>query len=704
MTRPWTSPVTLRAIILLFLLPSLSCEAPRETELLWDTYGVPHIFASSSEGMFQAQGWAQMKAHGDLVLRLYGQARGRAAEYWGEDYLRSDLDARTLGIPSLAREWAGAQVPEMGRYLQAFVDGMNEYARMNADAIADEVEVVLPVTVEDALAHLLRVIHFSFVASPNQIPGSLRANLLEETLGEERPGSNAWAIAPARSTSGNAMLLANPHLPWSDFFLWFENQLAGPDFDAYGATLVGMPLITIGFNEHLGWTHTVNTYDGSDLYELTLEGDGYLFDGEVRGFEISSETLLVRQEDGTLHERDLTIRRSVHGPVVGAGNGNAYALRVAGLEAAHVFRQYLDMLRATSLEEFEAAMGQMQMPMFTTMYADVDGHIMHLFNGLLPVRAQGDVAYWSGTIPGNTSETLWTTYHPYSDLPKAIDPESGWLQNANDPPWTTTFPQPEGMDPGRYAAYTAPEFMHPRAQRSARMLMDDESVTFEELVQYKHSTHMEVADRLLPALIASAREGGSRAAVEAATVLEDWDGDADVESRGAVLFLEWAQTFWNRTRGNAFAIPWDPSDPMGTPSGLTDAALAVRVLEEAAETVRGRYGSLDVPFGDVYRVRRDNLDLPGNGMSGPVGVFRAAGYAPAEDGKFQIGGGDSFVLAVEFGDPIKAMAVTGYGNASQPGSSHRTDQLQLFSEKRMRPVWRTREDIEANLDSRMRWE
>jgi acyl-homoserine-lactone acylase len=143
---------------------------------------------------------------------------------------------------------------------------------------------------------------------------------------------------------------------------------------------------------------------------------------------------------------------------------------------------------------------------------------------------------------------------------------------------------------------------------------------------------------------------------------------------------------------------------MGTPSGLADPALAVRVLEEAAEAVRERYGSLEVPFGDVYRVRRDDLDLPGNGMSGPAGVFRAAGYGPAGDGKFQIGGGDSFVLAVEFGNPISAMAVTGYGNASQPGSRHRTDQLQLFSEKRMRPVWRTREEIEANLDSRMRWE
>ncbi|MGD2122284.1 MAG: acylase [Gemmatimonadota bacterium] len=700
--RPPSGIVQLLLLLLIFAV--LSCQRRTGTELLWDTYGVPHIFASDAESMFKAQGWAQMKAHGDLILRLYGQARGRAAEYWGQEYLSSDVDARTLGIPALAGEWARIQEPAMGGYLEAFVAGMNDYAEVHADAISDEVEVVLPVTTEDALAHLLRVIHFSFVASPTQVPRSLRASLLEETLGEGPPGSNAWAIGPSRSASGNALLLANPHLPWSDFFLWFENHLVGPDFDAYGATLVGMPLITVGFNDRLGWTHTVNTYDGSDLYELTLEGDGYLFDGEIREFESSTETLLVLREDGSLVERDLTILRSLHGPVLGTGGGKAYALRVAGLESAHVFRQYYDMLSATNLEEFEAAMAQLQMPMFTTMYADRDGHIMHLFNGLIPVRAQGDVAYWAGSIQGNTSETLWTEYHRYSDLPKAIDPESGWLQNANDPPWTTTFPQPAGMDPARYAAYTAPEFMHPRAQRSARMLMEDESITFDELVEYKHSTHMEAADRLLPGLVAAAREVGGEEVLAAAEVLESWDGNADVDSRGAVLFLEWAQNFWNRTRGNAFAIPWDPSDPMGTPAGLADAALALQVLAEASEAVGSRYGSLDVPFGDVYRVRRDNLDLPGNGMTGPAGVFRAAGYGPAEDGKYQIGGGDSFVLAVEFGDSIRAMAVTGYGNASQPGSSHRTDQLQLFSEKRMRPVWRTRREIEANLDSRIRWE
>jgi acyl-homoserine-lactone acylase len=596
------------------------------------------------------------------------------------------------------------QDPEMGSYLDAFVAGMTEFARVHPESLDGEVELVLPVEASDVLGHLLRVIHFNFVSSPNAVPGRLQETLLEETLGESTAGSNAWAIGPSRSASGNAMLLANPHLPWSDFFLWFENQLSGPDFNAYGATLVGMPLVTIGFNDHLGWTHTVNTFDGSDVFELTLEGDGYLFDGEVREFDLRIESLKTREEDGTVTERTLSVRSSVHGPVVGQGDGKAYAVRVAGIDEAEVFRQYYEMLEAENLQEFEAAMGLMQMPMFTTMYADRDGRIMHLFNGLIPVRPHGDVAYWSGGIPGDVSETLWTEYHPYSDLPKAIDPASGWLQNANDPPWTTTLPRAPGMDPDRYAAYTAPRFMHSRAQRSSRMLMEDESITFEELVEYKHSTHMELADRLLPDLIEAARADGRESVSAAADILEAWDRTADVESRGAVLFLAWVEPFFGRVRGNPFEIPWDPADPMGTPRDLANRDVAVDALDEAVGNVRERYGALDVPFGEVYRVQRDDVDLPGNGTSGTAGVFRVAWYEPGEGDRYVVGGGDTFVLALEFGDPIRARAVQGYGNATQAGSPHRTDQLALFSEKRMRPVWRARSEIEPNVRTRIVFE
>jgi len=687
--------------VLLFSAILVSCRPEPQTEILWDTYGVPHVFAASTPDLFRAHGWAQMEAHGDLILRLYGQARGRGAEFWGEDYLESDIRVRTLEIPERGQAWYLTQDAEMFEYLQAFARGMNAYAREHPEAISDEVEVVLPVEPADVLAHLLRTIHYTFVSGAGVVSSTLRENLLEQTLGEPIAGSNAWALAPSRSANGNAMLLVNPHLPWSDLYTWFEAHLVGPEFDAYGANLVGLPLVTIGFTDYLGWTHTVNTYDGSDVYELTLQGDGYLYDGSVRPFDAREDTILVRTGNGGMRAYPLTILHSLHGPVLGKREGKVYAVRVAGIDQSGVFRQYFDMLRARNLDEFQQALSALQMPMFTTMYADRAGHVMHLFNGRVPRRHQGDVSYWSGIIAGSTSETLWTDYLTYEELPKVIDPASGWLQNANDPPWTTTFP--EALHPQDYPPYLAPEFMHPRAQRSARMLMEDESITFEELVEYKHSTRMELADRLVPPLVQAALEEGGPKARAGAQVLEDWDRCADAESRGAILFLNWAQLLWGRTRGNPFAVSWDPEDPMGTPRGIRDLDLAVELLGAAVDTTRARHGAADVAFGDIYRLRRDTLDLPGNGQGDPMGVFRAAWYSEAEFNRFEIFGGDSFVMAVEFADPPRARVLLGYGNASQPDSPHRTDQLGLFSEKALRPVWRTRQEVEANLESRRSW-
>src|SRR5918997_1844572 len=129
------------------------------TEILWDSWGVPHVYGKDAEGLFRAFGWAQMQSHGDLILRLYGQARGRAAEYFGEKYLESDRYVRTMGIPARAREWYEAQNPTMRGYLDAFAAGINTYAKEHAAQINDEVEQVLPVDGVDVLAHVQRVIH-----------------------------------------------------------------------------------------------------------------------------------------------------------------------------------------------------------------------------------------------------------------------------------------------------------------------------------------------------------------------------------------------------------------------------------------------------------------------------------------------------------------------------------------------------------------
>jgi len=657
------------------------------TEILWDSWGVPHVYGRDAEGLFRAFGWAQMQSHGDLILRLYGQARGRSAEYFGEKYLESDRYVRTMGIPARAREWYEAQNPTMRGYLDAFAAGINTYAKEHAAQINDEVKQVLPVDGVDVLAHVQRVIHFTFVVNPQSV-----ANL---SPSRSTAGSNGWAIAPSHSTSGNAMLLANPHLPWSDLYLWYEAQLTAPGIDAYGVALVGMPVLAIAFNNNLGWTFTVNTHDGWDAYQLTLADGGYLLDGSVRPFETETQTLKVKQANGSLREEQLVIKRSIHGPIVAHKDDKAVALRVVGLDQPDMMEQIWDMARATQLSEFEAALKRLQLPMFNILYSDRDGHILYLFNAQVPIHSKGDWNYWRSVVPGDTSATLWTKTHPYRDLPRVLDPPSGWLQNANEPPWTTTFPP--ALNPNDYPSYMAPRFMNLRSQRSVRMLMEKSKISFEEMIADKFSSRMELADRILDDLIPAARRVGGELASQAADVLEAWDRKADADSRGAVLFAVWARSMPD---ANWFATPWNENSPLTTPDGLANPEDAVKVLETAATTVKLLYGALDVPWGEVARLRYGKADLPASGGPGLFGIFQVIDLAPSTEGRFQQFAGDTYIAAIEFSNPVRAKVLTTYGNATQPGSPHIGDQLPLYARNELRPVWRTRKEIEAHLESR----
>ena len=683
-----------RRIATLLLLLAAALGAQQRTEILWDTYGVPHIYARNAQELFHAIGWAEAQSHGDLLLRLFAQSRGRGAEFYGKQYIEDDRWIRINGIPEIAARWYREQKPEFRKDLDEFARGFNDYLRTNAGRIAAPGKPVLPVTPEDVLAHNLRVLHFTFVISPSRVEAYKRN--WKPDAAAAPAGSNAWAISPGRAANGHAMLLANPHLPWGDYFQWFEMQIVAPGMNVYGASLVGFPIPAIAFNDYLGWTHTVNTQDGADLYELTLDGNGYRWNGGVHPFETARQTIKIRQPDGSLQSETLVVKRSVHGPVVAEKDGRALALRVVGLDQPHLLEQYWDMARAHNLREFESALSRLQMPMFTVVYADRDGHIMHLFGGRTPVRPRGDWSYWSGIVPGGTSETLWTRTHAYADLPRVLDPPGGWLQNANDPPWTTTFPVV--LDPAKFPPYMAPHSMSFRAQRSARMLDEDRSITYQEMIRYKYSTRMELADRMLEDLIAAVRRSGRPAAVKAAQVLETWDRCADASSRGAVLFEAFAHEWMGH--GNPWAVKWSESDPRTTPKGLDDPASAVAALEKAADQVERDWGSIDVAWGEVYRLRRAGLDLPANGGPGEVGIFRVINFRKDKDGKFAAFGGDSYVAAIEFTNPVRAMAVLGYGNSSQPGSPHQADQLEFLTKKQLRPTWRTRQEIEAHLESK----
>jgi acyl-homoserine-lactone acylase len=654
------------------------------TEILWDNYGVPHIYCTTNQEMYYAFGWAQMNNHADLILKLYAQARGRSAEYFGKDFLESDRKILLFDLPGIAKTIYQEKDKEYKSYIDAFIRGINDFAENHRESIGDKFRQVLPVTAEDVLAHIIRVIYLEFLAADDIY------NVQRLTA----PGSNSMAIGPSKSKSGKAMLISNPHLPWDDFFLWFEAHLNGPDFNIYGISLVGMPVLTIAFNNNLGWTNTINTIDASDRYELTTQGNGYMLDGKTEAFEKRNVVIKVKQDDGTLKEEKFEFKYSRHGPVVGEKGNRAYAVRIAGLKNPKIFEQYHKMAMAGNLDEFEFAVRMLQNPMFNIIYADRAGNILYLFNGDVPERTEGDFAFWHGTINGSDSRYIWKEIHPYEDLPRVLNPASGFLQNCNDAPWVCTYPPV--LKPANFPSYMSPVGTFWRAQRAINMIKDNPSVSYDQLIDYKLNTGMEVADRFLDDLLSAVNQFPEPGAVQAASVLKAWDRKTDPESRGGVLFAAW----WDEIGSNMFEVPWSQDHPVTTPHGLKDKKLAVELLSRAAGKVKDKYGSIDIAWGEINRFRIGSYDFPANGGPDKYGIFRTMYFVEDKDLKKHAIAGDTYVAVTEFGNKVKANVLLSYGNATQPGNKHRGDQLKMLSEKKMRQALLDKADILKNLEKR----
>ena len=713
------------------------------SQILWDQYGIPHIYGPDLLTVVRGYGYAQMENHAELILQKVAEARGRTAEYFGPGAqnanLENDVRIRTYGIPERAERWYREGGFFQQSILQAFVSGLNQYADTLADAIDQTLRQVLPIEPEDVLAIVQDTIHFTFLPETSNVPDLIAEWSAGQIAAASQPvhpktklGSNGWALAPARTTTGNAILMGNPHLPWGvnqpvpglDVYQWMEANLVigdpdHPVLNASGVTFPGAPAIAIGFNDYLGWTHTVNSIKNADLYELQLVNGGYSWDGGVLPLEERTADIKIRQPDGSYVTQTITIQSSVHGPIVAQKPGKALALRVAGLNAPSVVTQYWRMMFSRNLSEFIAANSALQMPIFNVIYADRDGQIMYLFGGRQPVRPGGTYQDWAGILPGDTSLTLWTKTLPWAQLPKTIDPPGGVVHNSNEPPWFSTFPRV--IFQNEFPRYIAPDLTFFRPQSGALFLQSKNRFSVSDVLSGKESTHMLFAERTLPDLIQAASESPDATANAAASVLRSWSQNSDAPDVGALLFQLWYQlyvadptsprsTSWG-SEYPAFRIEWSDADPLSTPIGLADPNRSVKYLVEAAAQLEAQFGRIDTPWGDVNAIVLVGHDpsfqqvlpflppLPASGSGDPFGGLRALYYFPAPapfTNQNWVYNGDTYVQIVEFTPGgAKAQGLLTYGNASRPGSPHIADQISLFQEKKLRTVYRTRAEVEA---------
>ncbi|HVK18363.1 MAG TPA: penicillin acylase family protein [Fimbriiglobus sp.] len=692
---------------------ALADELASKVEIRRDTWGVPHVLAKTEEAAYFAQGYACAEDHCLVMARLYLKARAEEAAHFGAAFAENDFLVKQVRVREVAAECYPKLPPWVRRILEAYALGYNRYVTKHR---AELPGWVTPVTGLDILAHARRVVVLDFsmdrgVIRQLQTLGPKAAVVEPKKQEEEDPslGSNMWAIHKDRSASGKALLLGNPHLPWEGQFFFYESHLTVPgQLNLMGATLVGNPGVTLGFNDHLGWSLTVNAHDSDDIYEVTLTEDGkhYLYDG--RPLPLAKEELTVRVKTNKgVETRKKEVLRSHYGPTIRkplSGN-KALAWKSANFDACDFVEQWYLMGKAKNLREFRRALDMGAAPMFNICYADAEGNCFYLFNGRFPDRPPGHP--WEAIVPGGTSATEWNRMLPQARLPFLLNPPGGYVQNCNSSPWYTNLKAP--IDRRQFPDDLTFNFNSLRQQHSLLMLNGDEKLSLDEVMKRKYATKLLLADRVKEDVLKAAR-GQSVNGVdlgEAVKLLEAWDNTASRGSKGGVLFTEfwdaYTKSFPVTKRADLdkfYRVPWDEKRPAETPVGIGNEESARKALAAAVKATTAKYGKLDVAWGDVHRLRRGDLDVPIGGFSeqalGDYGPFRVVGYGPPKGGKRVATGGDSYVFAVEFTNPPTAYSISAYSQSSDPKSPHHADQSALFAAEKWKRAWFTEEDIAKN--------
>jgi penicillin amidase/acyl-homoserine-lactone acylase len=670
---------------------------PRDVRVLRDSWGVPHVFGRTDADAAFGLAYAHAEDDFGTIQAVLLAARGRLASVLGPRGAANDYLVALLRIDeTVDSQYASALAPETRAICEAYADGLNLYAARHPREVLPG---IFPARGRDVVAGFVHKIPLFF-----DLPRTLR-ELLDprrphrlSRRGERTPatpvsapdeprGSNAFAIAPSRSADGWTRLVVNSHQPWEGPVAWYEAHVRSEEgWDAVGGLFPGAPVILHGHNRRLGWAHTVNFPDLVDIYVLDVDPEDpgrYRFDGAWRRLESRTaaiEVKLLGPLRWTFHREALW---SVHGPVLRTPHGT-YAIRIAGLGEVRQLEAWYRMNKAASFDEWLSALRPGVIPMMNCVYADALGHVAYLYNARLPLRR--DDYDWSGYLPGDTAETLWTDYLPFDRLPLVVDPPSGFVQSCNGAPFRATAGAGNADASEFPTALGIENRLTNRTRRALELLGADASITREELESYKfdlaYSAESSLAARFRRLLAVPAPADAETQ--QALAVLRRWDMRADPSNRAAALAL----------------LTLEPRDH-DAPSNETPATTLSRLRRVAAE-LRRAHGRIDPPLADVQRLRRGPVDL---GLGGGPDLLRAVYTRPEGEGRRVGIAGDSYLMFVEW-DPegrVRSRSIQPYGSATRrPRSPHYSDQAPLFARQELKPVWMDEAEIRRHLEREYR--
>jgi len=737
--------------------PSQSASA----EIRRTTFGVPHIRAQDERGLGYGIGFAYAQDNLCLLANEIVTVNGQRSQYFGaqqktieqRNNLTSDLFFNWLNTPEAVTAFWQAQTPQVRQLVEGYVAGFNrslaESRETQGSAECLQAQWLRPITTNDLVKLTRRLLAEGGVgqfaealagAKPpmqsasvddSQAPSFEMAAARMKSFALER-GSNAVAIGRDQSANGRGMLLANPHFPWVGGMRFYQMHLTIPGkLDVMGAALPGLPMVNIGFSQHLAWTHTVDTSKHFTLFRLKLDPTDpgrYLLDGRSRPLEKTTVSVTTADKDGQLQTQSRDVYSSVFGPVVqwpGKLDWNreyAYSLRDANLSNDRVWQQWYTMNRADSLSALKSALQKVQgIPWVNTLAVDDKGQALYMNYSVVPNVSTAKLAQCSDpaagqeliVLDGSRMACAWDTdasaaqpgIYPASALPSLA--RTDYIQNSNDSAWMTNPTQPlTGFSPliSREGIPLSPRARFALERLGSLQRSGKTGVADLQAMVMDNRVYLAEAGGLLDDLLqyCAAYSGDDAATIKRVCLsMSQWDRTANLNAGLGFVHFQNIAAALQKVPG-AWRIRFDPANPVHTPRGLhlrqpeVAKALHAALLDSAEQLNRaGLDGS--ARWGDIQVSGTGAQQTPIHGGPGALGVYNAMQVVPRGDGKREVVSGTSYLQVVSFeAQGPQAQGLLAPSESTNSGSPYRRDQTQAFSAKQWAVLPFTQQQIEAD--------
>ena len=673
-----------------------------------DDWGIPHISGKTDADAVFGLLYAQAEDDFNRVETNYFDALGRAAESEGEGAIYRDLRYRLINNPdSLKRIYS--QAPRwLQSVMNAWADGLNYYLYKHPEVkpkVITRFEPWMPLAFSDgSIGPDIESVNLTtlgaFYGGPPSVASASAAAVPHPASAIPNPdkGSNGAAIAPSNTLAHHALLLINPH---TSFFFRAEVQVTSQEgLNDYGAVTWGQFFVYQGFNERAGWMHSSTGADNIDEYleTVTKRGDHFVYRYGNAERPVTEDKAVIRYRTPQgMTQKSFTIYHTHHGPIVREQNGKWVAVRLMQRPLNALIQSFTRM-KARNLKSFRQTMELHTNSSNNTTYADADGNIAYFHSNFIPRR---DTSFdWTHPVDGSDPRTEWRGVLSIDESPNSINPPNGWVFNSNNWPWSAAGPNsPKRENFPRYVEISTEESS--RGRHALRVLPSKKDFTIASLISAAYDSWLPSFARMIPGLLQSYDRLPATATLRASLApqiytLRHWDYRWATNSVPTSLAVFWGEDIFNRVGAKPRAAAM--SQETYVIERATDAE-RLESLAAAAARLQKDFGRWQTPWGDINRFQRITDDIfPKFDDAGPsipvpftssrwgsLASFAARPYPGTR--KWYGTSGNSFVAVVEFGDSVRARAITAGGESGNPRSPHFNDEAQRYSTGNLRDVY-----------------